>query len=163
MHSASLRREWGGERILRRSVAKGHENQAENWDFLSPASRWEGLGAGTVFIAVYRWRVKPGKEAQFREGWRRGTAAITRIYGSHGSRLCQDRDGRFVGVAEWPDADTWQKAFAAKMVYDDPEARAMFLDALEPDPAPAQGHSGGGFELVFAMEVLDDLLDSPGR
>lgn len=106
-----------------------------------------------MFVAVYWWRVKPGKEAQFREGWRRGTAAITRIYGSHGSRLCQDRDGRFVGMAEWPDEATWRKAFEARMVYDDPEARAMFLDAILESPP--------GGTPVFGMEVLDDLLERP--
>src|SRR5690606_38240647 len=103
---------------------------------------------GAMYLAVYAWRVKPGKEDEFREAWRRGTRAITRLYGSCGSRLCRDQEGRFIGVAEWPDEATWRKAFDAKMVYDDPEARAMFVDALE----------GGGHELVANMEVLDDLL-----
>ncbi len=102
-----------------------------------------------MFVAVYWWRVHPGKEAQFREA-RRGTDAITRIYGSYGSRLHQDRDGRFVGYAEWPDEATWQKAFDAKMVYDDPEARAMFVDAVAETPP--------GNAPVFTMTVTDDLL-----
>ena len=66
-----------------------------------------------MFVAVYWWRVHPGKEDQFRAAWRRGTEHITRIYGSHGSRLHQDRDGRFVGYAEWPDEASWQRAFDA--------------------------------------------------
>ena len=57
---------------------------------------------------------------------------------------------RFIGYAEWPDQATWQKAFDAKMVYDDPEARAMFVDALEEDSRPG--------ELIAAMEMLDDFL-----
>jgi hypothetical protein len=113
-----------------------------------------------MFLAVYRWRVKPGKAAQFREGWRRGALEITRFYGSLSSRLCQDQDGRFVGVAEWPDRETWEKAFAAKMVYDDREARAMCLEAIEPDPDAPKG-ALGGFAPVFAMEVMDDLLTRP--
>jgi heme-degrading monooxygenase HmoA len=108
-----------------------------------------------MFIVVYWWRVKPGREEQFREGWRRGTAAITRTYGSLGSRLCRTEDGRFVGVAEWPDRDTWRKAFDAKMVYDDPEAREMFLDAIDGGP--------GGRAPAFSMEVLDDLLQPAGE
>ena len=32
-----------------------------------------------MYVAVYRWTVKPGYEEQFREAWRRGTRAITRI------------------------------------------------------------------------------------
>jgi heme-degrading monooxygenase HmoA len=103
-----------------------------------------------MYVAVYAWRVKPGKEDQFREAWRRGTRAITRIYGSFGSRLHQAEDGRFIGYAEWPDEETWRKAFDAKMVYDDPEARAMFIEALEEDSRPG--------ELIANMTVLDDLL-----
>ena len=101
-----------------------------------------------MYVAVYAWRVKPGKEEQFREAWRRGTRAITRLYGSFGSRLHRADDGRFIGYAEWPDEATWRAAFEAKMVYDDPEARVMFVDALE----------GGQHELIANMEVLDDLL-----
>jgi heme-degrading monooxygenase HmoA len=103
-----------------------------------------------MYVAVYRWTVKPGREEQFREAWRRGTRAITRIYGSFGSRLHRDEQGRYLGYAEWPDKASWQKAFDAKMVYDDPEARAMFINSLEPESKPG--------ELIAAMEVTDDLL-----
>ena len=106
-----------------------------------------------MFVAVYWWRVHPGKEEQFREAWRRGTELITKTYGSHGSRLHQDRDGRFVGYAEWPDEATWQKAFDAKMVYDDPQVRAAFVDAIVEAP----------HEPAFTMYVTDDLLTAhPG-
>lgn len=108
-----------------------------------------------MFVAVYWWRVHPGKEDQFREAWRRGTARITERYGSFGSRLHRNLDGRFVGYAEWPDEVTWRTAFEAKMVYDDPEARAMFLEAVA--EMPPNG------EPVFAMEVTDDLLTIHGR
>jgi len=101
-----------------------------------------------MFVAVYWWRAKPGMEDQFRDAWRRGTEHITRIYGSYGSRLHQDRDGRFVGYAEWPDEATWQRAFDANMHYDDPETRRRFREAIaENAPAP-----------VFTMTVTDDLL-----
>jgi len=103
-----------------------------------------------MFVAVYWWRVKPGKEQQFRDAWRRGTRAIARIYGGLGSRLHRERDGRFVAIAEWPDYETWKRAFDAKMVYDDPATRAQFVDAVAevpPNNAP-----------VFTMEVTDDLL-----
>lgn len=103
-----------------------------------------------MFVAVYWWRVHPGKEAQFRAAWRRGTEHITRIYGSYGSRLHQDRDGRFVGYAEWPDEATWRAAFEKKMTYDDAATRRLFLDAV--------AESAPGGEPVFAMTVTDDLL-----
>lgn len=102
-----------------------------------------------MFVAAYWWKVHPGKEEQFRAAWRRGTALIQERYGSLGSRLHRDDQGRFVGVAEWPDRSTWQAAFDARMVYDDPETRAAFVDAIA-DTAP---------EPLLLMEVTDDLLD----
>lgn len=99
-----------------------------------------------MFVAVYRWRLHPAKDDQFRDAWRRGTEAITRIYGSFGSRLHRVEAATYIAYAEWPDEATWRKAADARMVYDDAEARAMFLDAV--DEA----------ELLFAMPVTDDLL-----
>jgi heme-degrading monooxygenase HmoA len=105
-----------------------------------------------MFVAVYWWRVHPGKEAQFRAAWRRGTELINAKYGSHGSRLHHTPDGRFVGVAEWPDEATWRAAFDAKMAYDEPETRRAFLDAIAESPP----------EPLLTMEVTDDLLQRTG-
>ncbi len=106
-----------------------------------------------MFIAGYWWGVHPGKEDQFRAAWRRGTELIRETYGSLGSRLHREErdDGRirFVGIAEWPDRETWQRAFDAKMIYDDPETRAAFVDAI----------SGWAEEPMLLLEVTDDLLD----
>ena len=88
-----------------------------------------------MFVAVYWWRVHPGKEEQFRTAWRRGTDLIRERYGSYGSRLHRDADGRFVGYAEWPDEATW---------------RAAFVDAIAEVPADA--------DPIFTMTVTDDLL-----
>lgn len=103
-----------------------------------------------MFVAVYWWRVHPGKEVQFREAWKHGTELITRIYGSYGSRLHRDADGRFVGYAEWPDEVTWRKAFDAQMIYYEPATRAASIDAIAETPPDA--------EPIFTMTVIDDLL-----
>jgi heme-degrading monooxygenase HmoA len=106
-----------------------------------------------MFVAAYWWEVRPGKEDQFRAAWRRGTALIREKYGSLGSRLHREMrdDGaiRFIGVAEWPDRETWQRAFDAKLVYDEPATRQAFVDAI----------SGWADEPLLLMEVTDDLLD----
>ena len=108
-----------------------------------------------MFVAVYWWKVHPGKEEQFRAAWRRGTELIRERYGSQGSRLhwedLGEGQGRFVGIAEWPDRATWQAAFDAKMVYDEPETRAAFVDAIRE----------AGKEPLLLLEVTDDLLDRP--
>lgn len=105
-----------------------------------------------MFVAAYWWEVRPGKEQQFRAAWRRGTELIQKKYGSLGSRLHREdrKDGRirFVGVAQWPDRETWQRAFDAKMVYDEPATREAFVDAI----------SGWADEPLLLMEVTDDLL-----
>lgn len=101
-----------------------------------------------MFVAAYWWRVHAGKEEQFRAAGRRGTELIQQKYGSLGSRLHRDKEGRFVGVAEWPDEATWQAAFDQKMVYDDPETRAAFVDAI----------AEAADEPLLLMEVTDDLL-----
>jgi hypothetical protein len=107
-----------------------------------------------MFVAVYWWRVKPGMEDQFRAAWRRGTELITAKYGSYGSRLHRERDGRFVGYAEWPDYETWKRAFDAKMVYDDPETRRRFVEVIAETPP--------NNEPAFLMEITDDLLTRQG-
>ncbi|AKM06266.1 antibiotic biosynthesis monooxygenase family protein [Pelagerythrobacter marensis] len=105
-----------------------------------------------MFVAAYWWKVHPGKEAQFRAAWRRGTELIARKYGSLGSRLHWDADNaRFVGVAEWPDRATWQAAYDAKMAYDEPETRRAFTEAIA-DTAD---------DPLLLMEVTDDLLARP--
>lgn len=106
-----------------------------------------------MFIAAYWWKVHPGKEAQFRKAWRRGTELIAAKYGSLGSRLHwedlgEGQGGRFVGIAEWPDRATWQAAYDAKMTYDEPATRQAFVDAIA-DTAN---------EPLLLLEVTDDLL-----
>lgn len=107
-----------------------------------------------MFVAAYWWKVHPGKEEQFRAAWRRGTELIREKYGSLGSRLHEDAaaaDGeatRFVGIAEWPDRETWQRAFDAKMAYDEPETRAAFVEAI----------AEAAEEPLLMLEVTDDLL-----
>jgi heme-degrading monooxygenase HmoA len=109
-----------------------------------------------MFVAAYWWEVHPGKEDQFRAAWRRGTELIRAKYGSLGSRLHREvrSDGniRFIGVAEWPDRETWRRAFDAKMVYDEPATRSAFVDAI----------SDWAEEPLLLMEVTDDLLDRAG-
>src|SRR3569623_1468688 len=101
-----------------------------------------------MFVAVYWWRVHPGKEEQFRAAWRRGTELIAARYGGLGSRLHRTGDRRFVGVAEWPDEATRRAAYDAKMVYDEPETRRACVEAIAEAPR----------EPLLLMEVTDDML-----
>jgi hypothetical protein len=62
-----------------------------------------------MFAVVYRWRLKPGYEEQFVDGWSRVTRAIHAGCGSYGSRLHRAGDGTWVAYARWPDAGTRER------------------------------------------------------
>ena len=102
-----------------------------------------------MFAVIYRWRVIPGLEAQFEEGWRGGTERIAAEFGGWGSRLHRTDDGAFIAYAQWPDKATWKTAMESRMRHSDDEARKKYRDAIVP----------GSFETLFAMPVVSDLLE----
>ena len=106
-----------------------------------------------MFAVVYAWRVKPGKETQFQEAWHKGTLAITRRYGSHGSRLHRNHDGSFVAYAMWPDRATWQRAFDARFEHDEAEAHRQFRGAIDEKATDRA--------IALRMDLLDDLIVLP--
>jgi antibiotic biosynthesis monooxygenase len=101
-----------------------------------------------MFAVIYRWKLVPGREAMFEEGWRAGTDAIAREFGGWGSRLHRGEDGVAVAYAQWPDRATWEKAMQTRMHHSDDEARAKYHSSFE----------HGSFETLFAGEVTADLL-----
>lgn len=110
---------------------------------------WGEEGAA-MFAVIYRWRVIAGREAQFEEGWKAGTAAIAKEFGGWGSRLHKgEAPGVYVAYAQWPDEATWRKAMETRMRHSDDEARQKYRDAIAPD----------GFETLFAGPVTADLLE----
>ena len=46
-----------------------------------------------MFAVIYRWKLVPGREALFEEGWCAGTEAIAKEFGGWGSRLHRGEDG----------------------------------------------------------------------
>jgi heme-degrading monooxygenase HmoA len=79
------------------------------------------------FVVIYHWRLRPGKEAQFRQGWERGTRALMRLRGALGSRLHRADDGTWVAYAQWPSRAAWEKSRSSESV--DAEASRMMRDA----------------------------------
>jgi len=71
-------------------------------------SSWPRSRLATGFVAIYRWRIAPEKEQQFREAWRAMTEGIHAHRGSHGSRLHRDANGCFVAIALWPSREAWE-------------------------------------------------------
>ncbi|MGE0596057.1 MAG: antibiotic biosynthesis monooxygenase [Hyphomonadaceae bacterium] len=103
-----------------------------------------------MFAVIYRWRVLPGLEAQFEEGWRAGTERIAAEFGGLGSRLHRVAPQEYVAYAQWPDEATYERAMETRMRHSDDEARRKYREAIAPD----------GFETLAKGEVVADLLSS---
>ena len=99
-----------------------------------------------MFIAIYRWQVKPGMDDQFQEGWRRVTLAIRANCGSYGSRLHLCSDGSWLGYAQWPDAAT-----RAACNHGEEEGGRMMSEAIL-----------ASFEEILGEVALDLLMAMPG-
>lgn len=80
------------------------------------------------FAVIYRWRLKPGMEAQFVEAWSRITELYVAHKGGLGSRLHKGPDGVWYGYAQWPSAEARATAFAADSL--DPLARDRMRAAV---------------------------------
>jgi hypothetical protein len=102
-----------------------------------------------MFAVIYRWQVVPGLEAQFEQGWSRGTERIAAEFGGWGSRLHRGEAQTYFAYAQWPDRATWEKALESRMRHSDDEARKMYREAIVE----------GTFETIFAGDVVSDLLD----
>ncbi|MGD8574859.1 MAG: antibiotic biosynthesis monooxygenase [Gammaproteobacteria bacterium] len=88
------------------------------------------MGDEAVFVIVYRWKVDPELEEQFREGWETLTRLYIQLRGSLGSRLHQADDGTWLAYAEWPSRATWLAAID-RGVPDEGAAEKMNAAVLE--------------------------------
>ncbi|WP_036766523.1 hypothetical protein [Parvularcula oceani] len=57
----------------------------------------------------FRWRIRPGREAEFEAAWDALTLALGER-GSHGSALFRAEDGTYAALARWPDRATRERA-----------------------------------------------------
>jgi heme-degrading monooxygenase HmoA len=80
-----------------------------------------------VFTVLYRWKLKPGLEVQFTEGWSEATQHYLRCDGSRGSRLHQGSDGLYWAYAQWDSDEQRQAAFRERAVI---PAISKMLDAI---------------------------------
>lgn len=96
------------------------------------------------FAVMYRWRLKPGSEERFVDGWHRVTAAILDACGSFGSRLHRCEDGTWIAYARWPSDEVRRRCFDGPPL--DPEGSRMMRDAIDEEYDEVR------------LQVVDDLL-----
>lgn len=99
-----------------------------------------------MFCAVYRFSVKPGADAPFKEAWRRLTELIYEYEGSLGSRLHScGVDGEYIAYAQWPSRETWERASGIPAELADAPKKSMREACIK-------------IETIHELEVVDDLL-----
>ena len=100
-----------------------------------------------MFAVLYRWKLKPGREEDFRGAWAKATTAIRARYGTSGSRLHRADDGTLVAYAVWPDRAAWERA------------------QKEPSSAPEQGKIMKDCTEEFLgstpLALVEDMLVEP--
>ena len=101
------------------------------------------------FAVIYRWRLKPGLEAQFVEAWSRMTELYVAKRGGLGSRLHKGLDGIWYAYAQWASADARSAAFSGEPL--DPVARVRMREAIAEQ-----------FDEIVLEPVADLLILPPG-
>lgn len=114
----------------------------------TPRASSTGYAPG-VFAVLYRWKLRPGAEPEFREAWRAATVAIRARHGTFGSRLHRADNDEVVAYAVWPDRASWEAARELPSVA--PEAAARMRACIEQSVS------------TTPLEVVDDLLASPAE
>jgi len=104
--------------------------------------------ADGAFVAIYRWRLKPGLECDFIENWRRITEQA-RLAGSGGSSLFRGVDGNWVAIARWPSREARSSFFASYdgQTCDDTRVQLM------------QAKADAAIEMRYPAQELDLVLD----
>lgn len=97
-----------------------------------------------MFVAIYRWRLHPGREQDFVVNWQRITE-LGLAAGSGGSSLFKDEQGCWVAIARWPSR----------------EARDHFFEQTHNDDAAADMAARAQQAVVERMpaQELDSVLD----
>lgn len=114
-----------------------------------PSGEVATQSASDAFVAVYRWRVRPGCEERFRAAWQSETLAFRNTWGSYGTLLTRSDDGSWVALAFWPSRSRWEEAHRLPLPLPGPEATlAECILAKEEE---------------FHLKVTDDLTRLPGH
>ncbi len=62
------------------------------------------------FAVIYRWKLTPGLEQGFVDGWQSVSRILEERFGALGARLHRAEDSTWVAYAQWPDRVSWENA-----------------------------------------------------
>lgn len=63
-----------------------------------------------MFTVSYRFNIHPKENKAFEEAWKEVTQLIYEHCGSLGSRLYKSSEDSYIGIAQWPDKQTFDKS-----------------------------------------------------
>jgi len=63
-----------------------------------------------MFTVSYRFNIQPQQNEAFEEAWKEVTKLIYHHCNSLGSRLYKASEDSYIGIAQWPDRQTWDKS-----------------------------------------------------
>ncbi len=88
-----------------------------------------------MFIIIYRWRIHPGRDEEFRAAWEELSQQYMQLRGQLDAKLTQRDDGVWVGKATWPDRESY--FLAHERGVPDPAVanrmNSLVTERLEPD------------------------------
>ena len=100
-----------------------------------------------MLVALYEFKIKSGKNAQFEKNWALFTDAIYRCRGSKGSRLHTTKTkDTYIAYAQWPDEDTYFGDGEHPYTEAELIARQKMQDSIDES------------KVLHMMDVLDDRL-----
>ncbi len=101
-----------------------------------------------MFVALYEFKVKPGRDEEFKSAWHVTTQGIYHEFGSMGSRLhTTEKPHVFIGYAQWPSKEIWaSEKGELSNTYD--RARKVMKNCIESS------------RVLYEMEVSNDYLHS---
>ena len=104
-----------------------------------------------MFIAVYEFKVKEGKENEFTKAWANVTDSIAKHRGALGSRLHKAEVKRvYVAYAQWP---------SQEMYFD--ETGVKNFSSEENREREKMKAATESIKTVYLMEVVEDKLKIP--
>ena len=63
-----------------------------------------------MFVVIYSFKIKKGRDQDFISSWQGLTKLIYKHEGSLGSRLHKKSELEYIAYAQWPDKNTWKNS-----------------------------------------------------
>ena len=98
-----------------------------------------------MFVVIYQFDVRDGKEDDFKTAWKALTELILKFENSLGSRLHHENGQRYIAYAQWHSKEQWENAGNNL-----PEEAAKFRETMK--------YSCTNIQTIHTLKTIDDLL-----